>query len=195
MPMSLSGAFWQTEMRFITGNRDDFPRLKDFYHRVILQQAYDEYGPGWTEGVYPSDDDLKEHHEKGEFILAEENEEIAAAAVLTFGEEEGYKKGNWQYKASDEWTAIVHLLAVDKTYRGHGMASKLLKYVISRAREKADVIHLDVAYGNLAAARLYEKNGFRHAGTCEIWYSDTGMMKAEFYEYDLKGVCNHGEKI
>ena len=164
----------------------DLVAIRQFYHQVILQQQSDEYGPGWTEGVYPSDEDYLDHVEKGEFFIGLKDGEIAAAGVITLGEEDNYHQGNWKVKVADDRVAILHLFAAGKKYRGQGVAREMLAYLIAEAGKKAEVIHLDVAAGNLPAGKLYEKNGFELIGRYEIWYPDTGMMAADFYELDMR---------
>ncbi|MBQ6654364.1 MAG: GNAT family N-acetyltransferase [Erysipelotrichaceae bacterium] len=164
----------------------DFDRLNAFYDAVIDQQRFDQYGPDWTKGVYPSEDDIRSHLEKGEFLLVCQGDMIAAAAVLSIGEEEMYKAGGWSRKVPDEEVAVVHLLAIAPPLRGKGVSRVLMEYLLEEARKQARVIHLDVVCGNLPALRLYQRHGFTSAGQLEVYYEDTGNIVVELLERDLE---------
>ncbi|MBO4219148.1 MAG: GNAT family N-acetyltransferase [Erysipelotrichaceae bacterium] len=164
----------------------DLERLYGFYDAVIDQQSHDQYGPDWTKGIYPSEDDIRSHLEKGEFLLVCQDGQIAGAAVLSLGEEEMYKAGNWARKVPDEEVAIVHLLAVSPAFRHQGVSGILMDYLLEEARRMARVIHLDVVCGNLPALKLYQRHGFTSAGQLEVYYEDTGDIVVELLQYDLE---------
>ena len=77
------------------------------------------------------------------------------------------------------WTVAdeSHLLniAVRPEARRSGVGTGLLRECIRRgARAGADRIHLEVRAGNVAALRMYEREGFSFQGIRRGYYVDTG---------------------
>ena len=156
-------------MIFRKVNPDEVGKLAEMYDEVLDRQPFDEYGPKWTRGIDPCQQDYISHCSRGEFHAGEDN-----------------KAGNWRKRVSDEEVAVIHLLAVAPSYRGQGTAMSFLKYLTEQAGKKARVIHLDVLDGNLAAGRLYLKQGFTYSGNLEAYYEDIGECLINLYEFDLE---------
>lgn len=74
--------------------------------------------------------------------------------------------------------AHITTLAVDKKYRGRGIASCLIKTVLEKARQKgARRISLEVRTTNVNARRLYEKFGFIVKGVRKHYYfNEDGLV-------------------
>ncbi len=79
------------------------------------------------------------------------------------------------YLVCARYADVWHLMniAVHPEQRGHGVAQKLLSAMITRAGEQA-AYTLEVRTSNTAAIKLYERFGFRSAGTRARYYRDTG---------------------
>lgn len=165
---------------------NDLETLTAFYHAVVLQQQEDEYGPRWTWGIYPSMQDISEHLEKGDIHVGLSDGMIAAAGILTYGEDEIYREVDWKIKTDDSQIAVLHLFAVGKQYRRSGVAGEMLEYFLQQASGRAEVMHLDVMAGNIPAEKLYRRVGFEYAGRREIFYEDTGKTEADMFEFDLR---------
>ena len=69
----------------------------------------------------------------------------------------------------------VHNVAVQASFRRHGIARLLLMQVISEARGRCmDRVTLEVRQSNTPAQRLYESLGFVITGIRRGYYSDDG---------------------
>lgn len=67
----------------------------------------------------------------------------------------------------------INNLAMRPEYRGRGHGSALLQHILNEARRLgARRATLEVRASNLGARRLYERFGFRVAGTRERYYSN-----------------------
>lgn len=65
----------------------------------------------------------------------------------------------------------INNVAVDKAYRGKGIAQKMMKAFIEEGRKKnLTEFTLEVRESNLAAIRLYEKIGFKKEGVRKDFY-------------------------
>ena len=160
--------------------------LWQFYRDVCAQQAHDAYTPQWTEGVYPSEQDIRAHVDAGELYALWDCGRPVAAMALVLHEDPEYTSVPWLTPAAPEEVAVIHLLAVHPRARGQHLGSQLVREAIRLAREaNMRVIHLDVVSSNHAASRIYKAAGFTFVGPHEIFYEDTGLMYFDLYEYVL----------
>jgi ribosomal-protein-alanine N-acetyltransferase len=79
------------------------------------------------------------------------------------------------YLICSRYDQVWHLMniAVDPDARRHGLASRMLEEMIEQTGEQAPLT-LEVRTSNAGAIALYERFGFRSAGTRRRYYSDTG---------------------
>jgi [ribosomal protein S18]-alanine N-acetyltransferase len=79
------------------------------------------------------------------------------------------------YLICSRYADVWHLMniAVDPPMRGRGTATALLEEMIARAGVDASFT-LEVRPSNSTAIALYERFGFRSAGTRRRYYQDTG---------------------
>lgn len=75
----------------------------------------------------------------------------------------------------------IHLnkIAVIGKYRRMGVAAALIDYIITRFREGAKIIYLEVREKNSGARRFYEKLGFRENGVRKNYYPDDNAVMIE----------------
>jgi ribosomal protein S18 acetylase RimI-like enzyme len=87
----------------------------------------------------------------------------------------------------DEVT-VVHLLGVHPAATGRGFGREMVRAALTcAARQRQKAVRLDVIEGNLAAAKLYEKIGFRRVAILPMYYEDTGWRNFMLYEFALEG--------
>jgi [ribosomal protein S18]-alanine N-acetyltransferase len=79
------------------------------------------------------------------------------------------------YLVCSRYDDVWHLMniAVDPVVRRRGLGSKLLKAMLERAGQDSTYT-LEVRTSNTSAIALYERYGFRSAGTRPRYYQDTG---------------------
>jgi ribosomal-protein-alanine N-acetyltransferase len=79
------------------------------------------------------------------------------------------------YSICSRYADAWHLMnvAVDPAYRRRGIAGSLLEALLERAGPEA-AYTLEVRTSNAPAIALYERFGFRSAGTRRRYYQDTG---------------------
>jgi [ribosomal protein S18]-alanine N-acetyltransferase len=79
------------------------------------------------------------------------------------------------YLICARYADVWHLMniAVDPAARGQGVGTALLEEMVARAGEDASYT-LEVRPSNATAIALYERFGFRSAGTRRRYYHDTG---------------------
>jgi len=79
------------------------------------------------------------------------------------------------YLVCSRYERVWHLMniAIDPPARRHGLASRLLEEMFERAGP-GEQYTLEVRTSNAPAIALYERFGFRSAGTRPRYYQDTG---------------------
>ena len=164
----------------------DLDVVWQLYVDVCAQQEHDAYTPQWTQGVYPTKEDIREHIEAGDLYVGWADGSPAAAMVVTMHEDPEYTEVPWPTPAAPDKVAVIHLLAVHPRLRGRHIGAELVRAAIRLAREAGmQVMHLDVVPGNLAASRIYTAEGFTLACIYPIFYEDTGRINFEMYELVL----------
>ena len=164
----------------------DLAAVWQLYVDVCVQQAHDTYTPQWTQGVYPTEGDIRGHIEAGDLYVGWADGSPAAAMVVTMHEDSEYTEVPWPTPAAPDKVAVIHLLAVHPRFRGQHIGAELVREAIRLAREAGmQVMHLDVVTGNLVASRTYTAEGFTLACIHPIFYEDTGRINFEMYELVL----------
>ncbi len=108
----------------------------------------------WTKGIFA--DCLRVGYD---CIVATENEQIIAHAVLSVAADESH----------------ILNLSVDKSQQGKGIGKQVLYHLIDIARVKAaQVILLEARQSNHAAIHLYESAGFNEIGCRKAYYPAPG---------------------
>lgn len=162
----------------------DLPKVAELYKDICDHQSKDEYGADWTWGEYPSEEGLKHLIETGYLVMGLQDGKTVAGGVITVGDD--YPNVDWPTPAPDSQIGVLHLLGVHPEYRGSGVSKQILQAVLKVAKDAGlKVVHLDVLGGNLPAAKLYEKNGFKAIETLTIHYDDIGDQEATVMEYVL----------
>jgi [ribosomal protein S18]-alanine N-acetyltransferase len=79
------------------------------------------------------------------------------------------------YLVCSRYDRVWHLMniAIDPAFRRHGLASQLLEAMFERAGPDSPYT-LEVRTSNAPAIALYERFGFKSAGTRPRYYQDTG---------------------
>jgi ribosomal protein S18 acetylase RimI-like enzyme len=121
----------------------------EYLHVHALQQtgAYLGRGP-WENDIYAIEETY--FNNQGEFLIGEWDGVFMAMGALR--------------RTSPE-RAEIKRMRVHPDYQGRGIGQIILSELEARARTKGyKTLHLDTSVVQLAAQKLYEKNGFREVG-------------------------------
>jgi ribosomal protein S18 acetylase RimI-like enzyme len=117
----------------------------------------------WDE-VYPNVEVLEEDIKKGEAYGFFDSTELKGFIVLN--EEYSAEYDSLEWEACCGKSLIIHRLSVKANCQGQGIAKGLMDFSEEYARQKGySSIRLDAFLDNKAALNLYEKRGYRKAGT------------------------------
>lgn len=117
----------------------------------------------WDE-VYPNRETLRDDIERLQLYVAAEGDALRGAFVLNCECHEEYDKGDWADTTRN--FLVLHRLCVDPLAQSKGIATEIMKHIEIIAKDSGTAsIRLDAFPQNPYAVRLYEKLGYRKAGT------------------------------
>ncbi len=138
----------------------------------------------WQNG-YPNLEQIKKDIDKDTgYVLTEEKENIIIGTMsVSLSQEQNYIEiydGKW---TSDDKYAVVHRIAIDSSFKGKGLANRLLEYAFDLCRNNdVSVIRIDTHEDNIPMQRLLSKNGFRYCGI--IYLSSEKNAETKRIAYD-----------
>jgi ribosomal protein S18 acetylase RimI-like enzyme len=118
-------------------------------HVFAIQQtgAYLGRGP-WDDDLYAIEEHYLNNH--GEFLIGEYEGQLVAMGAL---------------RRTSPTRAEIKRMRVHPDYQGRGFGQLILTELEARARALGyTTLHLDTSTMQIAAQKLYEKNGFREVG-------------------------------
>jgi len=140
-------------------------------HVFALQQtgAYLGRGP-WDDDIYAIEEVYLKHH--GEFLV---------------GEHDGLLVAMGAFKYTGPGRAELKRMRVHPDYQGRGYGQLILDELEARARALGyRILHLDTSPLQVAAQKLYTKNGFREVGrdTYQQWIDKHVSQPLEVILYE-----------
>ena len=142
------------------------------------QKQLKDQGVDQWQNNYPNLDTINDDIRNNTSYVLMENEEIVATVVISFDGEKTYDNiydGKW---ITNNEYAVIHRLAVKDSYKGKGIASKVINCVEERCLEKnIHSIKIDTHMDNKSMQRLLKKCGFEY---CGIIYLEDGNKRIAF---------------
>lgn len=156
-------------MRIEKCRAEDVERIGAFYDRVVFWLDRHINYPQWMYKVYPSEAAVRDNTKTGRQYVCMDGQEVVGAFVLNDDPQGNYQKGNWTQDLPDGEYLILHALAVAPERQGQGIGSKVVRFCAEQTKSEGyKALRVDIVPGNDPAKTLYEKNGFRYAGTFDL---------------------------
>ena len=148
--------------------RDDLEELIALYRHVADQMNEKELYQ-WHWGDYPNEELIRSDVEKGTMYVLRTDGRITAAVAAYTEQDPEYDGRRWTCGVRP---GCFHRLAVHPSTQGAGLGGLVLDDVQQILRRSGcDCVRCDTSERNSAALKLYEKMGFRRAGTIS-WDND-----------------------
>ncbi len=164
---------------------DDLPallRMAGEAQAWLKKQGVDQ----WQDG-YPAERHFRFDLERGECFLVLHGEEPAGFFVLSTREEPSYADitdGKWTQELPG---AVLHRCAVAASYRGTGLAAKLLALAEEQARAWGlRCVRTDTHKRNKPMQRLLRDNGYRYRGNVQVRVGEGHDAARQGFEKILK---------
>jgi ribosomal protein S18 acetylase RimI-like enzyme len=136
------------DAQFPAATPADYPVIARFIHRLYQEDPTDE--PVSDERIQRTFIELAAHPEKGTVLAIEKDRRIIGYAILV---------NFWSNEYGGNVLTIDELY-VEKEFRGQGVATGLVRYLIESKFNDAVALQLEVSPRNLNAKRLYKAFGF-----------------------------------
>lgn len=175
------------EFRVRLAGPEDLPAVGAFWFRINRWFERQPVNPcGWRNGFYPTPETAEAAISAGTLWLLENGGLLAGTMVLNHRQAPAYRKGDWSVPAADDEVLVIHTLAVDPACSGRGAGRLLLKFALRHGRDTGcRTVRLDAFTGNSRAISLYERAGFRLAGTVDLGLNVPGLKWFRLYEFPL----------
>ncbi|ORX82886.1 acyl-CoA N-acyltransferase [Anaeromyces robustus] len=171
-------------MEYILCTEDNLDELEEFYNKEVLYLDETINYPKWVYNNYPSRSTIKAVIEKKEQYAYLENGKIVGAFV--FNEEPGGKYENAKVSFNRGEYLIIHTLAIDHGHYKKGIASKIVKYCIEKAKKEGyKAICADIVPTNIPSRKLFEKSGFVYLGDFDLERNIEDIPVFSMYELKL----------
>ena len=103
-------------------------------------------------------------------VLVDDDERVIATCAIYVGDEPTYHEiedGKWL--TDNTVYGIIHRIAVDKTCKNKGAASRFMTYCAELSREAGVTsMRCDTHFGNVIMQHTLEKNGYTRCGTIHL---------------------------
>ena len=144
---------------------NDIASIARIYNDVIDYQNANGSYMSWIKNVYPTKKTALDALSLDTLYIYIENEKIAGSVILDCIQPSEYKKLSWKTAEDTRDALIIHTLCVDPKYMGMGIATEMLSFAKSLAKElNCSSIRLATNSKNIGAIHLYEKNDFSIIG-------------------------------
>lgn len=172
--------------KFRAATLEDLDEASQFYIDICEDLPNSEYGPAWVWGAHPSREILLDAIKHGKLLLGYKGNQIAAAGVVTYGEDESYRGANWKYPVTDSEISVIHIFAVSPKFRGQGISRDMLQAIMADIKHDGyKLIHLDALKSNVPAVKLYARNGFEFVEDRDVELKAVGVRTLSIMEYKL----------
>jgi ribosomal protein S18 acetylase RimI-like enzyme len=144
--------------------------IRSCTHHMEAQEIHQ-----WDE-IYPDEGTIKNDIGKQQLYLLEEAMHICGIIALNENQQPEYKNVSWKFPGK---TLVVHRLAIEPSCQRKGYARMLMQFAQKIAKEEHyENIRLDAFIHNPTAVALYEKLGYRKAGTVTF-------RKGDFFCFEI----------
>lgn len=162
----------------------DLDEIENLYISVCRRLQRGINYANWSEGEYPTRNIADDGIKKDSLFVLRVNHKIVGTMILNNEYESGYMQGKWSVDVLDNEILVIHTLAVHPDFKKHGIASKMLDYVIAYGKELGyKTIRIDVCVKNMPAISLYQKYGFKNVGKVDFDRGKDEILWFYLYEY------------
>lgn len=157
-----------------------------FYQNVIDSIKDSEFKPKWSE-YYPNLEYIQTSIEKHELYISSKDNEIIASVVLNNEFDPNYENIDWTIDAESDEVTVIHTFAIASKFAEKGIGRETFNQIKDNAiKNNRRSIRIDIIDGNIGAQKVFERFGFEHIDTVEIYHEAVGLEKFHLYEYVLE---------
>ena len=143
----------------------DVDEITNLYNELNDYLKENTNYPCWIKDVYPIRETALNGINTNTLYILKSEGRIAASVILNDIQPEAYSNLSWNIEAGGKEVLGIHTLCVHPDFYGKGFASILIDFTEDLAKQiNAKTIRFDTHTGNLPAAKLYLKKGYKLIG-------------------------------
>lgn len=166
----------------------DLSQVAAIYDEILTHEEQTQSFTNWVRGVYPTIDTARNALEQGWLYVLEEAGEVSACAILNHVQLPEYADIPWQFPGEGDGVLVIHTLCVPPSRSGRGLARQFVGFAEDlAARQGCTALRLDTYEGNIPAASLYTKLGWRYAGSAHFLFQGAIPEVLKCFEKQVAG--------
>lgn len=166
----------------------DLPAIAKGYRDLLLYERDHGSSTNWVLDLYPTGQTAERALERDDLYVLEDEGAYRGSMILNQDQAEEYGAVEWLYPATVEEVLVVHTLCIPPQQAGKGYGRQMVTFALEEARRKGcKVVRLDTWAENHPAASLYQKMGFRLAGTGRILLQGVIEEEQIYLERQVEG--------
>ncbi|MGE5627974.1 MAG: GNAT family N-acetyltransferase [Solirubrobacterales bacterium] len=168
-------------------NFGDINNVEKLYDNVLDFEAENGSYTNWQKGLYPTRKYAETAISLGSLYVGIENGEMVGSVILNHIQPEEYIKVDWKFEAEGNDVMVIHTLCINPRYRKMSLGTRFVDFSEELARSfGCSVIRLDTYEGNIPAAALYSKLGYRYSGSVEVNFQNVIFETLKCFEKEMK---------
>lgn len=163
-------------MEFRKSSKSDIATIMSIIKQA--QSYFKKKGIDQWQNNYPNAETISNDIYRNEsYVLLKDNKIVATAAISFDGEKTYDTIYDGQWLSNNEF-AVIHRIAVDNSFKGSGLSSKIIKQAEQLCLDKGiNSIKIDTHEENIPMQNLLKKNEFKY---CGIIYLEDGNKRIAF---------------
>lgn len=171
---------------FHQAKEKDLDGVVEIYEMIFDHEAEHICYSNWKRGLYPTRSVAKEALAAGTLYIQFEEDELVSSVILNHTQAVEYQDLPWSVSAAPEEVLVIHTLSVKPSCGGKGYGKKTLTFAEELALNLGcKTIRLDTDQGNVPAATLYGKYGYRYVGNTPFKFMDIIWDSLKCFEKSL----------
>ncbi len=148
---------------------EDIPAVAQSYQELFRYEAAHGSTTNWVDGLYPTKDTAEYAFSTNTLYVLEAAGAVCGSMILDQLQPPEYEKINWAYPAEPTKVLVIHTLCICPSQAGKGYGRQMVSFALEKAQHLGcKAVRLDTWEGNHPAASLYERMGFRLAGSAPM---------------------------
>ena len=171
-------------MEIVLCNESHLKELTEFYNKIVLYLDKTTNYPLWIYGSYPSESTINAAIGKKHQYAFIQNNKIIGAFVFNDDPSGKYENAKIEFKRGE--FLVIHTLATDYEIYRQGIASKMVKFCIEKAKKEGyKALYADIVPSNIPSRNLFKKNGFSYLGDFDLERDLKDIPLFSLYELKL----------
>ncbi len=158
------------ELRIRKAEEKDIDSVENIYNEILdNENKTGNVYTNWQKGLYPTRKDALNALNAGTLYVGELDDEVVACVNLNHIQPAEYSKINWSIGAEGKEVLVIHTLCIPPRLAGKSIGRQFVGFAEKLAFELGcKTVRLDTYEGNIPAASLYKKLGYKFVGSAEF---------------------------